>query len=145
MDGEKPSAWRAPFLAALEASGNISAAARQAGVGRATTYRHRKAEPEFAAAWEEAMETAADAVEEEIRRRGVDGWEEPVFHGGQEVARIRRYSDILLMFLAKKLRPEFRDNAAVQHSGDLTIRVVYSDEVLAAEAWHWSPAEELPV
>jgi hypothetical protein len=138
--------WRTTFLGALEVSGNISAAARRAGVGRATAYRHRQAEPEFRSGWDEALEVATDALEDEARRRAVEGWEEPVFQGGQEVGRIRKYDSTLLIFLLKAHRPEvYRDNAAVQHSGDLTIRVEYSDEVLAAEARHWSPAEELPV
>jgi hypothetical protein len=144
VDGEN---WRATFLGALEASGNISAAARRAGVGRATAYRHRAGESDFRAAWDEALEVATDALEAEARRRALEGWEEPVFFNGQECGRVRKYDSTLLIFLLKAHRPEkFRDHAAVQHSGDLTIRVEYVDrDPAAADSWHWSPAEELPV
>jgi hypothetical protein len=132
--------WRATFLAALEASGNISASARRAGVGRATVYRHRAGEPDFREAWDEAMETAADALEAEIRRRAVDGWDEPVFHEGRICGYIRRYDDRLLMFLMRALRPEFRDNAPVRPTGDRPepVRVEYpTDWPCSPDAPQW--------
>jgi hypothetical protein len=129
VDGEKPSAWRAPFLAALEASGNISASARRAGVGRATAYRHRAGESDFREAWDEALEVAIDALEGEARRRALEGWDEPVFFNGSECGRIRKYDSTLLIFLLKAHRPEkFRDNVAVQHDGELTIRIEYVND-----------------
>jgi len=116
--GAMPSSWRETFLAAFETSANVSAAARRAGVGRATAYRHRAADPEFRAAWDEALEVAADALEAEVRRRAVDGWDEPVYHAGEICGYIRKYDDRLLMFLMRALRPEFRDNAPVRPTGD---------------------------
>jgi hypothetical protein len=145
MDDEQPSSWRATFLAALEASGNVSAAARRAATHRCTAYRHRQADPEFRAAWDEALEVAMDDMEAEARRRAVDGWDEPVFYEGKVCGHIRKYSDTLIMFLMKAYRPAFRDNVAVQHDGELTIRVEYADDPAPADSWHWSPAEELPV
>ena len=58
-----------------------------------------------------------DAVEAEIRRRGVEGWDEPVFQGGKRVGVIRRYSDRMLEILAKAHRPKFRENTRVEVSG----------------------------
>jgi hypothetical protein len=134
-DGEESSSWRATFLAALEASGNVSAAARRAGVGRATANRHRAGEAEFREAWAEALEVAADALEEEVRRRAVDGWDEPVFHAGEICGYIRRYDGRLLMFLLAAIRPEkYRANYRVEHSGDGTVRVEYPPD------WPDSPA-----
>ena len=130
MDDEQPSSWRATFLAALEASGNVSAAARRAATHRGTAYRHRQADPEFRAAWDEALETALDDMELEARRRAVDGWDEPVFFKGEVCGHIRRYSDALIMFLLKAYRPEFRDNYRVEHSGtaDTVVRVEYVND-----------------
>jgi hypothetical protein len=136
----KTSPWHATFLDALSSSGNVTAAARRAGVDRGTAYRARAAAAEFRAAWEEALEVATDALEAEARRRALEGWDEPVFFGGQECGRIRKYDSTLLMFLLKAHRPEkFRENSAVQHSGDLTIRIEYVDDPAAAGSWH-SPA-----
>jgi hypothetical protein len=127
VDGEEPSTWRAVFLAALEASGNVSAAARRAATHRGTAYRHRAADPSFREAWDEALEVALDALEAEARRRALEGWDEPVFHAGEICGHIRKYDAALLMFLMKAYRPEFRDHARVEHSGDTTVRVEYAD------------------
>jgi hypothetical protein len=136
VDGEESASWRETFLCALEASGNVSASARRAGVGRATAYRHRQAEPEFRSGWDQAIETAMDDLEAEARRRAVDGWDEPVFFKGEVCGHIRRYSDALIMFLLKAYRPEFRDNYRVEHSGDTTttVRVTYVND------WRDSPS-----
>ena len=46
--------------------------------------------------------------------------EKPVYHEGKRIDVIREYSDSLAMFLMKKLRPAFRENAHLHHihSGD---------------------------
>jgi hypothetical protein len=131
-------------LSALEATGNITAAARRAGVDRGTAYRHRQAKPKFHEEWDAALEAATDALVAEARRRALEGWDEPVFFNGQECGRIRRYDSTLLIFLLKAHRPEkYRDNAAVQHSGDMTIRIEYVNDwrdvpETAGDAREWS-------
>lgn len=121
-------AWPGVFLAALESSGNVSAAAREAGVSRQRAYEWRRSDPDFASHWDAAIEVATDALEAEARRRAVEGTEEPVFYQGTECGRIRRYSDTLMIVLLKAHRPaKFRENAAVEHSGDLRVRVEYVD------------------
>jgi hypothetical protein len=122
---EKP--WHATFLAELEASGNVSSSGRRAGVPRRTLYNHRARTPEFRKEWDQALEAATDALEQEARRRALEGWDEPVFQGGAEVGRIRRYDTRMLIYLLQAHRPEkFRDHAAVQHPGGPTsIRVEY--------------------
>ena len=50
-------------------------------------------------------------LEAEVIRRGAHGIDEPVFYQGKVVGQIRKYSDNLLMFMLKGLRPaKFRDN-----------------------------------
>lgn len=88
-------------MKALASVGVVTEACRVAGVGTVTAYRHRDNEPDFAVAWEEAVEQAADGLELEARRRAVKG----VMEG-----KSRRYSDTLLIFLLKGARPEkYRD------------------------------------
>ena len=113
-----PSTPRARFLVALETTGVVRVAAEASGVSRATLYRWREEDPEFATSWDRAIDSAADALEAEARRRGVEGWDEPVFHQGVQVATIRRYSDRMLELLLKAHRPKlFRDSAKVELSG----------------------------
>lgn len=65
--------WTGPFLKALEINGVITHAAIIAHVDRSTVYDLRKADPTFAAAWNEAIETSTDTLELEAIRRARDG------------------------------------------------------------------------
>ena len=96
---------RAVFLTALRETGNVSAAARRAGTNRSVCYGWRRRDSGFAAAWEDALEEAADRLEMEAFRRAVDGVEEERFFGGQVIGEVTRYSDSLLMFLLRARRP----------------------------------------
>lgn len=60
---------RATFLEQMRETCNVSHSARAAGVPRRTVYNWREADPEFAAAWDDAEEEAADALELEARKR----------------------------------------------------------------------------
>ncbi len=120
-------ARKATFLALLETTANVSASARAAGVNRSTPYEDRKADPDFASAWDEALESATDALEAEARRRAL-GWDEKVALNATTYHIVHKHSDQLMMFLLSAHRPErFGRNAKVEHTGDLTIRVEYAD------------------
>jgi len=75
-------------LIALENTGSVTEAAQAAHMGRSLVYQHRRNDPLFAAAWDEAIEKACDLLEDEARRRAFNG------------------SDVLLMFLLKGRRPQ---------------------------------------
>jgi hypothetical protein len=96
------------FLAAYIVQGTITHAARLAGIER-TSHNDWLADPVYAAAFERAKAMAAETVEREIIRRGVEGIDKPVYWQGKRVDTIRDYSDTLLIFQAKKLMPEYRD------------------------------------
>lgn len=98
--------WHEAFLVAMRETCNVSESARTAGVGRQTAYDHRNQLPDFAAAWDDAEAQGVDALEREARRRALEGTLEPVFHRGEVVGHIRRYSDTLTIFLLKAHRPE---------------------------------------
>ena len=103
--------WQAKFIKELCRTGNVSSACRKAKISRTVAYEDKAADPVFAAAWDEALEIATEALELEARRRAEKGVLEPVFYQGKRVGAIRRYSDTLLMFLLKAHRPEkYREN-----------------------------------
>jgi hypothetical protein len=83
----------------------VLASCRHAGASARTIYRHRAKDGKFAAAWERALEDAADVLELEARRRAVRGTERPVYQGGKLVGHVTEYSDTLLMFLLRAARP----------------------------------------
>jgi hypothetical protein len=100
------------FLKALAQNGNVTAAVAAAGTSRTRVYELRKTDTAFAAAWDEAEQTAADALEAEARRRAVEGVQEPLVSAGKlvrdddgQLIAIRRYSDNLLLALLKARRP----------------------------------------
>lgn len=97
--------WERAFLASLALTGNVSRAARDAGIDRTQPYRLREDDAAFAKAWDSALEEAADRMEEEALRRAVEGVEEPVYQKGEQIGAIRRYSDTLLIFLLNGARP----------------------------------------
>ena len=101
---------RGVFLATLAATGNVSASAREAGISRKTAYQWRSKDAEFASDWRDAEESATDALEAEARRRAVEGWDEPVWHQGEQCGTVRRYSDRMLEILLKGHRKEFRES-----------------------------------
>lgn len=75
-------ATRKAFLDCLREKGNVTAAARLVGIDRATAYRWRDADADFAQAWDDAIEEAADLIELEAHRRAVSGIDEPVIYQG---------------------------------------------------------------
>jgi hypothetical protein len=75
------------FLAKLFRSmGDVSKACKAAGVSRSAIYEHRKNDEAFAQAWDDVLSSLCDAAEAELYRRGVKGWNEPVFYKGKKVA-----------------------------------------------------------
>ena len=112
----KTAMLKAAFLAAYAETGNISQAAEAAQVGRRSHYRWLARDKRYAEAFAEATEQAGDALEQEARRRAVDGVDEPVFYQGAQCGLVRKYSDTLLIFLLKGVRPEkFKDRH--EHTG----------------------------
>jgi hypothetical protein len=94
------------FLAVYSEAGNISQAAELANVNRCMHYTWMGKSEKYREAFQGAMEMAADRLEQEARRRAVNGVSEPVFYKGEQCGTIQRYSDTLLIFLLKGIRPE---------------------------------------
>jgi hypothetical protein len=148
--------WRPRFLKALSTAPNVAAACRAAGISRKAAYDARKRDPDFAEAWEEALQGAVDDLIGEAYRRARHGVEKPVLYKGRpagdwvlpdgsiagpgaEGARfrpitIREYSGTLLMFLVKAYRPEFRDRAQLSGPHAAPARVRIDNVVRPAQA-----------
>ena len=111
------------FLDLLKKTGNISKSVKLIGISRMTVYSCRKRDSEFAAGWDEAIDEYVDALEAEADRRAVEGTLRPVFYKGEQCGEIREYSDTLLIFRLKALRPEkYRDRSNVAVPGNVTVQ-----------------------
>jgi len=116
----KPHFWKPAFLKALAKTGLVGVAAKQAHVTVRSVQRARDLKGRtgpslleaqaFARDYAAALDQFSDSVELELKRRAIDGVERetPIFYKGEQVGtRVTRvYSDRLLMFLAKALRPQ---------------------------------------
>ncbi len=90
--------WLKTFLIALERVGSVTEACKAAKVSSSTAYNRRRTDAVFRKGWDEALDRAADTLEDEARRRAFAG------------------SDNLLMFLLKGARPERFQRVSRQYS-----------------------------
>jgi len=85
-----------------------------------------------------AFQIYQDVIQQAIHDRAIEGWEEPVYYKGEEIGKIRRYSDRLLLAQAKRHIPEYRDdNGASSPSGQSTNVGVMVVNVPAVTAEEW--------
>lgn len=84
----QPATWEARFLKIYGENGNVTNAAKGAGIDRRTVYARRKTHPHFAVLMDEAREDALELLELMARKRALET------------------SDTLLIFLLKNLKPD---------------------------------------
>lgn len=130
------------FLEGLRGGKSVSGAAKYAGASRASVYRWREDDTEFAAAWDDAYNTGTDVLEEEATRRATIGVPRMKFYKGQPIMVTgtdgveRPYienemSDTLLMQQLNARRPEkYRTNHKVEHTGGMKIVIAPDDAEL---------------
>jgi hypothetical protein len=97
------------FIEALADTGLVSAAAKAVGMTRETAYRLRRSPhgAAFARAWDAARRHAGGVVEDIAFERALEGVEHNVYdENGEIVCTKRVYSDRLLTFLLRHLKPE---------------------------------------
>jgi hypothetical protein len=98
--------WHPRFLVAFAKCASIKAGCEAAGVDRHTYYAHIRKFPEFAQAVEAIVEEIADNLEHEAMHRAIHGVPKTVrWSKSGEPLMVTKYSDRLLMFMLKKLRP----------------------------------------
>lgn len=112
------------FLLYLSVLGNRTRAARAAGIDTATTWWWRKEDDNFRDRYNDCMKIAAELHEDEAFRRASEGVLEPVFHQGEMVGAVRKFSDGLLMFTLRGAMPKkYRDNVKMEHGGEVDFAV----------------------
>lgn len=122
------------FLEELAEHGIIGQAAKRASLHStrgclASFYSERERDPDFAQAWDEALAMARGAIEAELHRRGVEGYEEPVWWQGKEVGSVTKYSDALLLARIRAIAPEYRPKQQVEHSGGVEMKPLQLEEL----------------
>lgn len=115
------------FLAAYVRTASIVRAAQTAKIDRSDHYDWMKKDPAYAEAFDKSKDVAAQTLEDEAVRRAHQGCAKAVYHQGKRVGIVTEYSDTLLIFLLKGLRPEkyrerYEHSATIAHSGQVDIR-----------------------
>lgn len=89
--------------------GIIKQACAEVGIGTTSFYNRVNSIESFKKMVAEATELGLENQIDECRRRAFEGYDEPVFQGGELVGVKRRFSDVLAMFLIKAKRPEYKE------------------------------------
>lgn len=112
------------FLDALEVCGNITDAAKAAGIGRRTHYDWLEQDAAYATRYNDALRGTGDTLLREMWRRAIEGVETPVFgaigqgQGTGIVGHVMKKSDGLLERLGKAFNPQlFAERHAHEHTG----------------------------
>jgi len=111
------------FLEKYKECAHVGNATKAIGIERTTVYAWAEKDKEFAEAWDKIRRIEVpQMLEDEAKRRAVDGVARPVFQQGRQVGIIQEYSDVLLIFLLKGLRPDkYRERFDQHVSGEITI------------------------
>lgn len=88
-------------------------ALRRAGLSSSIVGNRRANNSEFRALEERALEEGADCIEQEMIRRGRDGYTKDVYYKGEVVGHERVFSDALLLAVMKSKKPEYRESRNV--------------------------------
>lgn len=119
------------FLSAYVQFGTVTDAAESAGIARCRHYEWRAEDSDYARAWLDAEDRYAEKLEREADRRAVEGVEEPLTYQGEVFGKVRKYSDNLLMFRLKALKPdkyrERREDRLTGPDGG-ALRIVIDDD-----------------
>lgn len=143
------------FLRKFAECGVVVTAARAAGVSTRLVYGWWRKDPLFEAAYQEAMRDAADVIEAELVRRGVEGVDVPVVHmgvptmledaatGEQRPFTIKSYSDGCLMALIKARKPDqFAERRKVEHDVKGGSGVLVVPAPISAEEWEKAASDQ---
>jgi len=104
--------WRKRFLAELAKYGTVIGACKKANITRAYAATEYKRDLAFATAWDEAVQACTESIEAAAVGRARDGVNDK-----------RRYSDGLVPFLLKGMKPE-------KYSDRLDIHLPNIDEAI---------------
>ena len=113
------------FLAAYAQHANVMLSAKEAGVARQTVYEWLEHDEPFSFAYNQAKEDAKDTLRAEIYRRAKEGWDEDVYQLGKYAGTVRKYSDLLIIFHAKMLMPEYREKSQIDVNTNTSAVEIY--------------------
>lgn len=114
---------KAEFVRLMHRSGVAEYVLAHLGLTRTDLKAAQEADLSFAQACDDSLQIRRATIEEEVTRRAIDGWDEPVYHRGELAGHIRRFSDPMLALLARRHIPAYRESVRVEQqvSGSIDV------------------------
>jgi hypothetical protein len=119
------------FLAAIRVMPNVTRAAKAARINKSQHYAKLKSSPEYAAAFQQALQIGCDALSDVAVTRATDGWEEPIVYQGKIALQkdpdtgnlvavmVRKFDNRLLQFILERRHPEYRERGEESGTDDI--------------------------
>jgi hypothetical protein len=127
---KQPQDQKKAYLRAFSMTGTLTAGCRAARVSPNTVYAWREHDDEFVLLENQAKNAFADALEQEAVRRAWHGTQKPVYQNGLLVGYIREFSDTLLIFALKAIRPDkYRERFDVTTQGRPIYKAYAADDI----------------
>ena len=98
--------WRPRYLAVLSLSRSDIFACRAAKINRVTSWRHRKADPDFDAQCRMAEEHAIELLHDVTMKSAIEGETEPVFWQGIVVGHVRKIDNRVRIEMLRAHMPQ---------------------------------------
>jgi hypothetical protein len=92
------------YLTIMRSTGSNTLALKAANCPRRIVTYMQASSPVFGAVLNDSLDESTDSLEDEARRRAVEGVDEPVFYQGAVVGHVKKYSDELLKMLLRANR-----------------------------------------
>jgi hypothetical protein len=135
------------FLEAVEARWSAARAAEVAGVAKQRFYERRQQDEAFALEWQDAYDTATDALRDELRRGASEGYTETVLDAeGNVMRRTERMNPADLHLELKRRDPSYREGAQVGialHAGDTPGEIRHERGLTLADVAEYVNAGEI--
>jgi hypothetical protein len=141
------------FLDAYLKIGTIHGAAKSVHMSARTHYAWLQRDDDaddpksYVSRFKLAHEAMVDTAEEELRRRGIVGVDEPVFYQGEKCGTVRKYSDAALIFYLKGRRGDvFKDRSEItgKDGAPLAVQIYIPDNRRTTQV-DTEPVDALPV
>lgn len=124
------------YIAQLAVSGLKRMSAIKAGIepGSLWRYRDKQDSGELKERELEAMQFYAEIIEQTIHQRAIEGVEKGVYYEGEQVATEKVFSDRLLILLARRHIPEYREHTVSDVNVKAGVLLIQAP-IASAEEW----------
>src|SRR5262249_55755325 len=110
---ERIARWKKKFLAALKRMPSVQNASAAAGISRDCAYVNRRKDPEFAAAWQAALDSSIDEVEAKAIRF--------VLEGPADNSSASAWANLVMFFLKSHKRSVYGDKIEAAFAGGIVL------------------------